>query len=415
MKVSKIWYMNLDDLYQICVDRRKDVNNRNKMFGRNIGNLFNHISITIALEEVTSYEYIFIKIMGYKVSKFNDEKHILENRDVIEGFYPELNQNTLSSYFSLMEQLKSSNDFQYDYSYFMSPSGFNIGSCTVKITGDLLTTITSLEPINFFLNATCGECKINKDDSGLDYELDEKFKEKVNTDKRIQSYIIKNFYESLYKGMMNRLQNIDLVSDSFNYYRYLMKTPEDSIHLFSISNSDFSINFMDDPKSFILDTIKSYSVNHEQVDMDTELEFIVSGSFKTFFNFLNILPINLITSAESMTFPLEYSKNNIVEPQTKEFSGYNKRWYGRINTLINDANEKYKDEAKFIKQIEMTMNYSKMRFSVSLTFNDINIYYLNNIYKEYLTENDYSDKETYDFISRIIGLSKSIYNKMSRK
>lgn len=411
MVVNQLWFMNLDDLYQICCKRKNDIDHRDKMFGRNIGQLLNHISITMKLS-LTSYEYIFLKLIGYHLSKFEPVASLPQRESEIRKLYPDLSIDNISGHFKLMESintfLEENYDINIDYSNFISPAGFIVGNTTVKISGDNLINIISLEPNTFFLEATNGE--IIKEDG-----FDEEYVNKINTDERISNKIIEKFITSFYKGIMDRLTKFDLVSDSFNQSVYLDRVSSNTCKLFSLSNSDISINLLDDEKKDIMDAINYYKNNIDVVEMDTQLEFIISSSFKTFFNLVNILPINLFTTIQSFIFPLEYSKDIDNIPIVPQFlESFEKRWFNRTKALIDNSSSVYSEKEKIINQLEMTMNYSEIKYSISLSFNDFNIYYFNNIYRDYLNESDYSDKETYEIIENMCKLAKSFYSSLSK-
>lgn len=416
MKVTNFMMLNIDDLYKIIYDKEQDDNYNKKLFGSNFYQLLNQVELNFHVENISEFEYIFLKMLyPNSITEFKMKTSLSEWKSFSEEVYHELPSTVTSSFITLLEEVdevseKSGNEKIFDIS---SPAGFIPGECIVSITGEDLCTILTFDPKIFFLE-NAQKC-IDKEKGGLR----EEYVYEIYNDEELQNNIIGAFIQSIYSFIQRKMSTIDLPSDAFKM-RYLNQVRGlDQPELISIRNPYFLINWHDDNVVDVREKIDDFTKKAKELHLkksdimkESRFVFALETEFITFFHLFNLLPLKMFTSIEDFKISLMNGLNNENAPKVPEYlSSYEKRYTNRIVSLVNWINDTYGVDPKFImKKYEMLMNYSKIHYSISFSLNDFNEFYRNFKFLIFINDNIYGVKKVKKNVDFIYNLLLQLYS-----
>lgn len=411
MEIKNINLLNLDTLYNIVVEKYYDINFRNVKYGRNFQQILNHIVITLELDSVSQYEYIFLKMYCSNVTKLTNQEF---NLKTVETNFKDINENIIRL-LSFISSISENNKNHIDYDSYLSPSGIITGHCCVTLTGPNLANLFTLDPINFFIIATDKECLLaNEDESDNTNKPDPNYKDKIYNNEKINNYIISEFLHGFYRFMSERITFVDYMCDSFNFSKFLSLAPTNGMSVFSLRNPYFMCDFIEDDSSTIVNNMKIYKeldLPQEFTINNTEFEICINNVFGVFFEFMNLLPYSKFVSFESFNNPSLKSLYKDYIPNCPEDlkENFDNRFRERTSNLVSDINKNY--SADVIKRSELTQNYINYSFIIKLSLSDIDNY-LNKYTIENKDSNDYIVKRTVSVIKTVIMFIMSMYKLM---
>ena len=111
MKVNKLSMLNVDMLYKSIIELQKSDKFKEVKFGRNFIQLLNHVSFIFELEDVSRFDYLFLKMYANYVVIINDNNQIVDD-EYLENNFPEIYQSGLSSLISYINKIsEDTNNF----------------------------------------------------------------------------------------------------------------------------------------------------------------------------------------------------------------------------------------------------------------------------------------------------------------
>ena len=413
MKIEKISVMNMDMLYDCVIQQMDSDKFKNAAYGRNFSQLLNHITITMNLTDVTSYEYMFLKMYCSRVSPrfYNDGESRIDH-DAIKNLYPEIYQTALLPAISYVDKVNEENGCDKFTEYFL-PTGVITSRAIITLTGTTVANIIELNPTIFFVKARGGECLLPKENETDENKFDPTYN--LHEDETFSNYIIATFVNNFYKFIVDKVKYVDVLSDSFNYSLYLNKGDEDDITLHSVINPLIQLDMVDDPIPEIgqkLEQCKKFTTGSDVFDksftlQNTYIELTINTSFAVFLEFFAILPYEKFTSMEALNIPASLSLDDTVIPPSPD-EKFTNRHVGRLTTVINEINKKYSSDTSVLKKLELTTGYVPYHFMITISLADIDTYFLS-----YLEKNDNSDNyvvyTTNTIMNKIIDFSKWIF------
>ena len=359
----------------------------NKTFECNLNQILNNYGILIALEDVSEYDYIFLKKLFSNISPFK-KYNSSSNIEIMKNDYKEIS----NEYNELIKVLETIHDkllhlTNVDINFYREyiPSGLSYGNCVLYITGYSLESFMDGNPIKFFKDIT-----------------DKK-------DKDIRDIVIQKFFNYFYNGITDSIFKNDIISDGviYNTYNSLFE------------NVEMNLNSITYFPSVVETSRMRYVFNY--MDMNYySLTFAIDSSFGAYFNLMTILPYRCFTTSESINL---ISKKSIISnlPDTinkftiGNINLYNDKVKNLENNLLNKIDEEYNNIPNIIKKYELSTNYVNYRYSITLTLSDINNY-IGKALLDLNTENSYLDKsdvfllETKSILNFILDESKDFYN-----
>lgn len=417
MNVKDIKLLNFDMLYSITVSKFNNEVTRSREFGRNLSQLYNHIQITLSLENVNLYEYIFLKTFTSECSSFTN-MHI---DDGLLSFnnYPSLINgingivgitNTLKN-FSIKNQCIEPGVENY-------PMGVINGDVVVSFTGDKLSTIIGLDSSKFFIGVIPDIIYKKNDLKG--HEMIMMKEEYPDFIQKISDGIVKEFIQKFYKYTIDKISYMDYASDGFTH-NYFTNKSSTSATLSTIRNPEFLIDFVNDPlensqKEFMLYKEKEYS--NDFTIKNTKLEFQLSVPMYVYIELLSVLPADRFISQDNLNIPFKESfqgKEKYHPIIDKKFKDYTTRIETRVGTFVDAVkNEIEKDSSHkgLLVYYMSTMSSVLYNVDILISLEDINRY-LSNIYQKKVIST--SDKKTSDVISLIVKYSNIIFKYIKSK
>ena len=330
MEIKNINYLNLDTLYDIVIDKFYDQNFKEVKFGKNFSRLLNHVAITLELDNITQYEYIFLKMFCTNITKF-ENAHI--DMDEVNNKYPEIS-DSFSKWTNLLSSMENDNN-KFNIFRSMVPMGLIFGNTIVTLSGEQIASIISLEPRDFFIKASKNKCIITNQDPSKN-KLDPQYKSNIYNDDDVKNYIISEFINSFYKFLLDKSTSIDLASDSYNFNRFLITT-KNNIKLLNLRNPYMMIDFSEDSTDYIINKLKEYKSINKQKKFtieNTYFEISICSDLSVFFELFELLPLNKFNVLESLSIPSSESLKTENIPYSDELMiqmfNYDNRYKGTL-------------------------------------------------------------------------------------
>lgn len=399
MKVDKVYYLNIDKLYQVVLNKENDNNYKFKQFGRNLSQLYNHVVISFDVSDITPLEYVFLKMISTNISllkytKFNDEEYLEKNFNEIYG-------NVLSYYLTDMRSYDNTKNDTLQY----LPVCYLIGDCTVSFSGVQLISLIGMEPRDFFIKATTRKCVIEGTGENNPSVMNPNFILNIENNLDLKSGCISMLINNLYKYMMEKLTYIDIPSETFCSSIFDRNKDSKASHismnvvLSSIRSNHFNINFIDEPNETILQKMEEYKLNkmdNSYTINNTFIELNMCTSLSTFINLFTLLSCEKFITIENFRLLVV----NPTEPYT---DGLDEKCIELINFFNDKVTTVYNDLDKYIiKRLELTKFGTKINYSLLLSLSDISKLSQSNNYFQY---NGFSQT-----IKTITDIGISIYN-----
>lgn len=411
MKVNKLSMLNVDMLYKSVTELQKSDKFKEVKFGRNFIQLLNHVSFIFELEDVSRFDYLFLKMYTNDAVIINDNNQIVDN-EYLENNFPEIYKSGLSPLISYNNKI--SEDTNNFYTRYFLPTGCITEKVVVTLSGSHAANIVTLEPSTFFILASSGKCKLNSDDDSSK-ELNENYN--LYEDDDFINYVIKEFINGFYKFVIEKATYNDMSSDSFNYNNFFTLVNKSNVVMNSIKNPLFAADMINDDVKLSLDKFKIY----KELNMDkrftlqnTKIDFVIKSSFSSFIEMIGILPYEKFISIEALHIPssLSLDPSNIPACPSELIDKYENRHKGRLTNIINDINNTYNNDRMIMKKLEMTQGYVEYRYDLSLKLSDIDDFILPYIDNENKID-DYISHEVTDIFNIIIKYSTSIFRALS--
>ena len=413
MQIKEVTCSNLK-LFFDAVIASKTNENYHSDFGSNTSSLLNHCSVSFHLTDISPLEEMYIKdfcngsIIETEVDLDSDPMITsVENINVKESeydVYRELSTNikTLESVNHLSSTIYKDDDYKIDMDGILHPIGCIRKSIIAVVRGTLLFSIFTLEPIKMLMEVY---------DVKTPYELKD-----VNLDKseRLESYMVSNFMNGVYRHMMNRVTTIDLISDSFLNKEY---------HSFSDGTFDVSIEHVNTPFSSVNlfgddnnERLKSLEASKKIIDFNmddmlrsTELFFLCTCSFYTFLEMYAKLPIGVINDYEDLKIVM--GRETSIIDMTK-FPSYTSRIKSLL-VYLHHLKKITNDISSFnLKRYNFIPGSTPITFTLRLTLKDMNsiMLPLQKSLKDLFHDSSYVYREMNEIIEKTKSLSISVYN-----
>ena len=180
--------------------------------------------------------------------------------------------------------------------------------------------------------------------------------------------------------MKDKATYVDLLSDAYNHEHFLNHS-QSPVNMLSIRNPYFSHEINDNNYPELVNKFNDYKervLSKKFTIENTYMEVALRIPFVCFCEFLDVLPYSKITCMDTLTIPASDSMDLKNIPATPEFikENYNTRFTGRITAIVNSINESYSNNASFIKQLELTENYIPYSFNITISFKDLDRFFL---------------------------------------
>ena len=339
MKVTLISYKHLIHYYQ----RISKLITPREYFKDHLGETLYDVDLEFAVEDLSEYEYMIMKRLGYDVTPFEWKG----------TFYSEEKNSRISlllkeSVMQLEEPLQGKIDFKR----YFSPSFYNKGNCIVSFTGNDLAIFMNNNPLQFFSTITGGKCTDQKDamteEDSLTILNSEFFDGYVhgihNTE--IEDNLILYFVKKFYMNMLHYVQTTDILSDFY----------------------------LKDDFDQITDPVDVYSVSSKEIHPDRSIIFTAKSSFATYFQLLNLLPRDSIIT----TTPLLGVRSNTelsLKNTPSELYGYlkeNKETLKSIKSAINKLEvDHYVVKGEELSWFTYTYNYAQIKYIFKIKMSEV--------------------------------------------
>lgn len=377
MKIDKINILNLDTLYKTICTLQNDANYKNYNFNNLYDQVLNQIVINFQLSEVNKFEYIFLKL--FCNGNITQLENITIDKNYISNQYWDIYNDSIKPLMYLINDIE--NETNYDINKLnLYPISFYTGVVRVTLNGMNLGNIFSYYPNIFFIKATNNECRNDNNEFIEDYN--------IYKDEKISNYIIGEFYNKFYKFIIDNINNIDLPSNYYieeNFYNKLNnnKVLPSSI----IDNKSIFIDLINDNMVEVNNRLKEYKKNNNIDIEDISISYIIESSISTFFDIINILPLECITARDNFLIPITKYKNKEYIPDCPiELENiYNIRFNQRINDIIDNSENIYKSDSDVLKRLSLLGGYVKYKYIINIPLDNIEIDDLENETKEILS------------------------------
>lgn len=384
MIIDSIELCNINTLYNLLSEIRHS-DHKGIIFGRNMSNLLEHMSITMSISDISLLEAFYLK--QYTCGNF-----ILNNTKID---FLSKNSGNIESVTNIIKSIDDDTDVKIKPGYLFFPIGSIKCDCFITLTGNTLCSIFSTFPENFFrmIFPDFNEKVLLSHINNKDLEL-------------INNKIIESFYKSFFKFCNEKVNVIDLISDygiEKEYYKYgdissatlsTVQTAKGGFNLAARDTDDIGTQI-----NLIKDNL--LSLRKKDIKNSTKLIYTCNSSLNTFLKLFFNLDINYFIDFEDIKKVI--SKDEYVFPNC--FNKYKIRLNNNINDLVDYKNkllENTKGNADFTKYNTLLMN-SSISYSLKLSFDDIE-----KIHRKWLDSeicncesNTYITQEIYKLISDI--------------
>lgn len=424
MKISSISYLNLDEFYSMIAERSNGVN-KNLHFGNKYKELLRNVSIIFNIEELTSYELIFLKMYASKVLITEGTKY---DENFVSQNYAEIYERALKPFVNYMYTLNTETDISYDDVF--CNMGLLTVSCTATLTGEQLIPIIGFEPRDFFIIGTDKKC-IKEAEDPKDNTMDVSYYHKIYSDENMKNYIISQFINSFYKFLLDKATAIEGGTSEYIHKFLYDKIPipeknpplvNNACNIMTVSNSFIAMDFLRDEKEDILKAFTYYKglkINSNTIIDDTEISFVLDTPMIVFARLFQALPNDRFVTIDNIyetmfnTLRAMDSSDYIPTiPNDELQKKFNVRHKGRIQAVNKSILQSYTKPETMIKKLELTPGYFNIRYMIKITLRDMDSL---NEFLNILDEKMYGQKLTADIVRCIITNGKSVYSSLINK
>lgn len=374
----------LEDAFNSGIMNTKDIT---KDFGKNLPLLLSHIKISFVISEISIFEAYMLK--RFCNGNLIDIETYMDDNKVDVNKYPTTHR-AIQSLFLLNKNIMNDNDVSVKPGVLLFPSKCVEKKCMVTFQGqDILSIIGALVrgPECFFVKVKSNSNK-NPEKSKSDI---------------INDLLIEFFIKEFYSFVLNKIQYMDILTDSTLDFTYLAHAKENSNNFVSLAhvNSIYGdIPFINIDEDTYTTSIANITKNKELLKLDdksvtmnsTEIFFLCNTTIYTFMEAFLYLPIGSIL--ESTDIKAVYSSDQYIMP--KEMYKYQSRVISIIDKMkterVSVAKDNNIDNYNLIPlntRIQYTVKFKLSEIS-NILINWENTIKNNNIYGE---ENNYLTKE----------------------
>lgn len=392
MKVNMVSTLNIDKLYKLCCTKQNTTKNPMSLFSDRLYEFYNRVEIALELIDVSVYEAFILKDYATSVSPLNN-KHFLFN-DNIPLDAPSEVKKYCDIITTISEDVGIHDNLRYTYPYLYGPAYLVHGDMVVKFTGRDLFKLFEKNPIDFFLKATSGTCATQNDtDQTLVFKTDYKI-DIVG----IHSFIKTLFLNKFYRYLINNVVPADLVTDSELHVNF--SNHEKKFNIASLKHPYLEVDLKNNPDE--LNTSAAIKAKNKVYKADealymTSIDIEMYTNFSTFLELYMLLPKRMFTVIEDLKVPFNFKEIYIP----KSFEPYYDKLESRY-TLLQEYIKSIKDNPAAMYQY--TYLNSKIAFTVSYSFEDVNLY-INPLIK-----NKGYIKETSEALNFMMASAKTLYN-----
>lgn len=390
----------LEDSFNSGIVNAKDIT---KDFGRNLPLLLSHIKISFIVNDISILEAYMLK--RFCNGNLIDIETYMDDNKIDNNKYP-VSRRSLQSIFLLNKNMNEDIDVDIKPGVMLFPAKCIEKKCLITFQGqNILSIIGSI--------VRTPECFFIKLANNIK-QFPDKSKEDI-----INDLLVERFLKEFYTFMDQKLQYMDLLTDSTLDYLYLKHAKNDKNTLISLShiNSIYGdipfINVNDETYtkslSTIVENIDKVKLANKQIPMDTtEIFFLCNTSIYTFMELFLYLPIGSIL--ESTDIKITYFSDEFIIPQEMT------KYQSRISTII----EKMRDERISVGKDKNIDNYNliplntKIQYGIRFKLSEISNILMtleNKITKDHIygNDNDYLAREILKIVSLMKKYAIAVY------
>ena len=375
MKINDVKLNNIDLLYN-AIAMGKQGKNFKKEIGRNINQLYNHISISFHLSEVNLLEAMYLKqICGDHMISF----YTTSDTSVIsEEKFPEM-RSACNKMMSLIEVMEEDNDIEIAPSVELLPVICVQKNVIVEFHGANCGFLFGPQPVKFFSDV-------------FHYETDEEFVTPMpEDDLHLKNVFSEIFFNQFYKMLYDKLSYVDLIVDGTiksEFYDYLgdgdatmishIQTPFGGVQFIGDGAEKLEENILEAKKIFS----DIPSVNHDESFKETRIYYEVKTSLYTFFEMFLSLPSSFFS--DHLDFKIALSSRDFVIPNVEKYGIRTQKHFLRIIEELQKIIDS--SDYKLEKYFFMLLN-TKITFTMVLSLDNISSDLC--LYERRIVENDY--------------------------
>lgn len=371
MEIKTISTMNFDKLYKVCCEKQNNDESKTGLssaFGTNITALYEYIEIALTITDVNVYEAFMLKMTSSHTTPLSN-KHFFGNMNAMMG--------APKKYAALINSIYSDDSIPIKirevYPLENGPAFFVHGDITVTYTGKYLINFLGLDPCDFFINATNGECiAVNKDAKEGDPI---RFKDDFEVP-NLNGYIASKFGNIFQQSALHRIEPSDPFSDkgiSDNFLiRDLNLDPSKSItKLMAIRNPCLTLDFNNQSKEKQLELINSYKIMvpkylTDNIYKSTRVEIAVYSNLANFFELYDILEKDMFIYNDSLALLSMKQPINIPAQLTS--------YETRITSRCEDINKNISEMPRGLMKYSYTYLNNMIAYTVNFSLEDVNLY-----------------------------------------
>ena len=389
----------LEDAFMSGIMNTKEIT---KDFGKNLPLLLSHIKISFVVSDISIFEAYMLK--RFCNGNMLDIETYMEDNKIDSDKYP-VTHRALQSLFLLNKTIIDDKDVSVKPGVMLFPSKCIEKKCLVNFQGQAILSIIGA----LVRGPECFFVKLNANIS--------KNPEKSKTD-IINDLLIEFFIKEFYTFMLNKIQYMDILTDSTLDFTYLKHAKEDTNNLVSLShvNSVYGdIPFINIDDEMYSSSITNISKNKDILKFNdiaitmnsTEIFFLCNTSIYSFMESFLYLPIGSIL--ESTDIKAVYSSDQFILP--KEMYKYQTRIISIIDKM---KNERMSSKDNNIDKYNLIPLNTMIQYTVKFKLSEISNILINwenkikdnNIYGE---ESSYLSKEILKMIATMKNYAIAIY------
>lgn len=402
MKINAVYINNIEKLYN-AIAMGKTSPTLKKEIGRNITQLYNHISISFDLSGVNILESMFLKqICGDHLIPYYTTG---ETEAIDDKLYPEM-RNACNKLMNLVDIIESDSDIEIPPGMEMFPAICIQKRLMVEFTGPNCGFLLGSQPDIFFKNVFHFQ-------SNDDFILPMPDKKKD-----LEEKLSELFYNSFYKAIYDKFTYMDLLVDGTiksEYYDYIGEeetllshviTPYGDVHFIGDASERIELD-LEECKKIFTDVPLNF---HDESFKQTTLFYEVKTSLYVFLEMFLALPSSFFS--DHLDFKIILSEfSDFVIPRIEKYGIRIEKHFSRI------IEEKQKiienSEQKLEKYFFMLLN-TKIVFTLKLSLDNISsdlcLYEKRIIEKDFYGSDDsYLKLEILKIIEQIKNSSKIVY------
>lgn len=384
MKITKIDYLNLEDLFILCCKCQEE----NEIITNRLNEVLNNMEIDCIIEDVTDFDFFFLKgFCSEIIQLISDdifEKNTIKCDYITEkdSFIKEKFDDILSLSYSIYDKIN------IVMSRYLLTSRDIHNTYLCRFTGNALLNIIGISPETFF-SKYADESKVFIDDN----KFNRAYVNELANDEKLQVEFINIIMRKFYQGMDLYFKSTDKIAD--NYIKEALNTDSGMVSsrnpLIDLKNAT--------PEKLIAarDEYKEY-IKGRTSHLNTTLQFVFETPFCTFIDLYRLLPITRFLFIENLG--AVKTKDIVYRELDKNpaIKNYEYRIYSVTTNFFNafyddtNASEYFNNVVVYYSFIP---NSNSIKFSISLSLKDIDDYIVPELDK-------FNDKESIELFDEMI-------------